>query len=149
MARPTTPHYGIAKYGDRGTHDAMDVYGVYNAAMDTIDKILFDLKGLIDALETRMDNAENRLDAIDQHLERIDQHLERIDNNITNMGNKYDSVIQDILNKIYGGGTVGGNGHITWPNDDKIALGNMNIYGGGTANHIRTRADGENDVQVN
>ena len=38
--RPTTPHYGIAKYGPQGTADPMDVYTVYNEAMETIDNSL-------------------------------------------------------------------------------------------------------------
>lgn len=58
--------------------------------------------------------------------------------------------LQDIVDKVYGGGTVGEDGHISWSGPSgKIALGNMNVYAGGTANYIRTDADGENDVQFN
>lgn len=55
----------------------------------------------------------------------------------------------DILNKIFGGGTINPTtGAITWPNTDKIAVGNMNLYSGGAANWIKTDTDGENDARV-
>ena len=58
--------------------------------------------------------------------------------------------LEAIIAKIYQGGTLNHEtGEITWPNTDKIALGNMNVYGGGSANWIKTRTDDENDVQVN
>ena len=59
------------------------------------------------------------------------------------------NALKDILAKFYLGGTIGEDGHIKWPTTDKAAIGNMNVYGGGTANYIKTDADGENDVQVN
>lgn len=58
--------------------------------------------------------------------------------------------LEAIIAKIYQSGTLNHEtGEITWPNTDKIAIGNMNVYGGGSANWIKTDADGENDVQVN
>lgn len=57
--------------------------------------------------------------------------------------------LKDIVDKVFGGGTIGSDGHITFGTAGKIAVGNMNLYGGGTANWIKTDADGENDVQVN
>ena len=58
--------------------------------------------------------------------------------------------LEAIIAKIYQGGTLDHEtGEITWPNTDKIAIGNMNVYGGGSANWIKTDVDGENDVQVN
>lgn len=58
--------------------------------------------------------------------------------------------LEAIIAKIYQNGTLNHEtGEITWPNTDKIAIGNMNVYGGGSANWIKTRDNGENDVQVN
>lgn len=63
--------------------------------------------------------------------------------------NKAERAISDILGKVYGGGTMDpATGAITWPNTDKIAVGNMNLYAGGTANWIKTDADGENDLKA-
>lgn len=144
MARPTTEHYGIPEYGPQGTGDPMGVYSVYNPAMVIIDKILFDLKGLIDALEDRMDKVEDRLDNAEDNITNIKQ-------DITEMGNKYDAAIQDILNKIYGGGTVGEDGHVNWGDSGTIPTGNMSVFGNsGMTSYIRTRAGvGADDVRVN
>lgn len=79
----TTQHYGIAKYGPQGTGEPMGVYSVYNPAMDTIDKILFDHKGLIDALEGRMDDAESRLDGHDADISEIRDSLSKLDQRVT------------------------------------------------------------------
>ena len=63
--------------------------------------------------------------------------------------NKAERAISDILEKVYGGGTMDpATGAITWPNTDKIAVGNMNLYSGGTANWIKTDVDGENDLKA-
>lgn len=79
----TTQHYGIAKYGPQGTGEPMGVYSTYNPAMDTIDKILFDHKGLIDALEGRMDDAESRLDGHDTDIAEIRNSLSKLDQRVT------------------------------------------------------------------
>lgn len=79
----TTQHYGIAKYGPAGTGEPMGVYSTYNPAMDTIDRILFDHKGLIDALEGRMDDAESRLDGHDSDIAEIRNSLSELDQRVT------------------------------------------------------------------
>lgn len=86
---------------------------------------------------------------IDHRISELGNRITEIDNKLDGLQGKVNNTLQDIVNKIYGGGTIGDDGHITWPNGDKIATGNMNVYGGGTANYIKTDADGENDVQVN
>ena len=79
----TTQHYGIAKYGPQGTGEPMGVYSTYNPAMDTIDQILFDHKGLIDALEGRLDDAESRLDGHDADISEIRDSLSKLDQRVT------------------------------------------------------------------
>lgn len=165
MARPVTEHYGIAKYGPRGSGDPMAVYSVYNQAMETIDDILFQHKGLIDALEARCDaleermtSAENRITSLENRMtqaetdiDNLQKSVQQINQTIQQMGNKYDATIQDILNKIYGGGTVGEDGHISWGDSGKIAVGNMSVFGNGSlTSYIRSRSGtGNDDVRVN
>lgn len=72
-----------------------------------------------------------------------------IDQKIQDLTTAVNQTLSDIVNKIYGGGTINDDGSISWPNTDKIAVGNMNLYGGSSLeNHIRTDADGENDYRV-
>lgn len=86
-----TPHYGIAKYGPQGDATPMDVYGVYNPAMDTIDQILFDLKGDIDALK-------QRVAALEQQVESILNRLTGIENRLTNVEGDVENIKNDIEN---------------------------------------------------
>lgn len=171
--RPTTSHYGIAKYGPQGTADPMDVYRVYNVAMDTIDKILFDQEGEIADLKRRIDAAEAAIDALDKReaahyteltesisnldtkLENfkteVEQKFETVNNNITKLDGKTDSIwtaIQNILNKVMGGGSVDKDtGSVSWPQAGTIPVGNINIFSG--SGYIRTRAgEQDNDVKV-
>lgn len=143
MARPLTPHYSIPQYGPQGTHDPMAAYSVYNVAMKIIDDILFELKGLIDGLD-------NRLTIVEGDVEQLQQDVTNINQNIQEMGDKYDAAIQDILNKFYGGGSIGDDGHVDWGDPNKAAVGNMNVYGNNAkSSYIRTASgDPENSVRV-
>ena len=150
MARPLTPHYSIPQYGPAGTADPMAVYSVYNPAMKVIDDMLWAFKERMDGLEARIAKAEQDIVDLDN---RVTQEVTRIDQTIQEMGDSYDAQIAAILNKFYGGGTVGEDGEIEWGDPGKAAVGNMNVYAGGAdasaPNAIRTRADGsENDVEV-
>lgn len=174
MPRPTTPHYGIAKYGPQGTADPMDVYRVYNEAMETIDRILFDLQGQIaknkktiedldakveryntainkrvDELNTKVDNNYNEFKAFKATTE---QKFTQVDNHFTQLDGKTDNIwtaIQNILNKIQGGGSANRDtGVISWGDGTgKIALGTINLNSG--SGYIRTH-DGtlDNDLKA-
>lgn len=159
MARPTTPRYGLIKYGPQGTGDPLGVYSAYNPTMDIIDTILGSLQDQIDALAARVKSLEDRMDAVEKRLDSHDQHLTTIDNHLTQLDGKTDSIwtaIQAIVNHVYGGGTVDQeDGTISWGATGTVAVGNMNVYGGGAdasaPNAIRTRADSTsntNDVRV-
>lgn len=78
----------------------------------------------------------------------IDGIKDDIDGSIATNLTFVKNALTDIVNKVYGGGTVGEDGHIAWVQDGKIAVGNMNVYGGGTANYIKTDADGDNDIKM-
>ena len=56
---------------------------------------------------------------------------------------KANQTINDIVNKIYGGGTIDPDtGAITWPNSNKIPVGNINVLSSGRGNAILTH-DGD------
>lgn len=171
--RPATPHYGIVKYGPQGTADPMDVYAVYNEAMETIDRILFGLQGQIarnkkaiedlDAKVERYNTALNaRIDELDAKVEEYheefkqfkattEQKFTQVDNHFTQLDGKTDSIwtaIQNIINKVMGAGTVDKDtGAVSWPQAGTIPVGNINIFSG--TGFIRTRAgEQDNDVKV-
>ena len=165
--RPATPHYGIVKYGPQGTADPMDVYAVYNEAMETIDRILFDLQGQISrnkkaiedldakveryntALNTRIDNLDRK---VEQFKATTEQKFIQVDNHFTQLDGKTDNIwtaISNIINKVQGGGradkTTGG---VTWGDaNGKLAIGNINLNSG--SGYIRTH-DGtaDNDLKA-
>lgn len=163
MPRPTTPHYGIAKYGPQGTADPMDVYRVYNEAMETIDRILFDLQGQIaknkkaiedlDAKVERYNTAINkRVDELNAKVDNnynefktfkatTEQKFTQVDNHFTQLDGKTDNIwtaIQNILSKVQGGGSANREtGVISWGDGTgKIALGTINLNSG--SGYIRT-----------
>ena len=160
--RPTTAHYGIAEYGPQLTADPMDVYRVYNPAMETIDRILFSHEGEIGNLKNRMDAAEAAIEALTQSIASLTKALndfkaetnakfETVNNNISNLDGKTSNLwaaIRNVIATVYGGGTVTeSNGSIAWGNPGKAVVGNINVFSG--TGYLRTR-DGEqdNDVKV-
>lgn len=171
--RPATPHYGIVKYGPQGTADPMDVYAVYNEAMETIDRILFDLQGQIarnkkaiedldakveqynTALNTRIDELDAKVEQYHEEFKQFkattEQKFTQVDNHFTQLDGKTDSIwtaIQNIINKVMGAGTVDKDtGAVSWPQAGTIPVGNINIFSG--TGFIRTRAgEQDNDVKV-
>ena len=64
------------------------------------------------------------------------------------------NALTDIMNKIYGGGTVGEDGHITWPNTSKIPVADLNVFSGSApsnstyADAIRSRDLSDDDVRT-
>lgn len=171
--RPATPHYGIVKYGPQGTADPMDVYAVYNEAMETIDRILFDLQGQIarnkkaiedldakveqynTALNTRIDELDAKVEEYHEEFKQFkattEQKFTQVDNHFTQLDGKTDSIwtaIQNIINKVMGAGSVDKDtGAVSWPQAGTIPVGNINIFSG--TGFIRTRAgEQDNDVKV-
>ena len=171
--RPATPHYGIVKYGPQGTADPMDVYAVYNEAMETIDRILFDLQGQIarnkkaiedldakveqynTALNTRIDELDTKVEEYHEEFKQFkattEQKFTQVGNHFTQLDGKTDSIwtaIQNIINKVMGAGSVDKDtGAVSWPQAGTIPVGNINIFSG--TGFIRTRAgEQDNDVKV-
>lgn len=171
--RPATPHHGIVKYGPQGTADPMDVYAVYNEAMETIDRILFDLQAQIarnkkaiedldakveqynTALNTRIDELDTKVEEYHEEFKQFkattEQKFTQVDNHFTQLDGKTDSIwtaIQNIINKVMGAGSVDKDtGAVSWPQAGTIPVGNINIFSG--TGFIRTRAgEQDNDVKV-
>ena len=164
--RPTTEHYGIAEYGPRGTEDPMDVYRVYNPAMETIDRILFGHEGEIGKLKNRMDAAEAAISALDTHEDK--QHSEipqkiaklppqlknlktEVNNHLSQLDGKTDGLwaaVTNIVNKAYGAGTVDkSTGAISWGDAGMLAVGNINVFSG--SGYLRTRTgEQDNDLKA-
>lgn len=84
---------------------------------------------------------------IDAKVSGVSGDLGDIRDEIANLKTYMSNALNDIVSKVYLGGTIGSDGNITWPTKDKIAIGNINVYSGGTSNFIRTDADGDNDLQ--
>lgn len=68
---------------------------------------------------------------------------------------KYDAAINAILSKIYGGGTLNSDGSITWPNNYKVPVADINIFSGTASpsgstysNALRSRALSNNDIKT-
>lgn len=65
------------------------------------------------------------------------------------------NALADILAKIYGGGQLGEDGHITWPNTNKIPVADINLFGGTASptnstysDALRSRAISDNDLKA-
>lgn len=102
-----------------------------------------EIKDLRTELKTYIDNEITQLKTY------IDNEINTVNKSITNLGAKYDGAMGDITNKVYLGGTFSKTtGRITWPTVDKIAIGNMNLYAGGTTSFIKTAVDGDNDLKA-
>lgn len=161
-----TPHYGIAKYGPQGDATPMDVYGVYNPAMDTIDQILFDLKGQIDALKKRVDAIDQQIQQILQRLANIEQRLTNVENDINQLQQDVSNLkqtvnnlnadvsaiwqaIRNILAHVQGDGTVDtSTGNVTWGTSGTIAVGNINVTSGSGFIRCHAATDQANDLRA-
>lgn len=110
-------------------------------------------------IDNQVSSLNQRITNLEQTVEGLRQTVTNLQQTINNMGGKYDRALADILSKIYGGPTLNADGTVNWntPTTAKIAVGNMNVFSGGSGeneslapNFIRTdaTADSENDVWV-
>lgn len=64
------------------------------------------------------------------------------------------NAINDILAKIFGGGSIGEDGHITWPNTSKIPVADLNVFSNSDPSDstytdaIRSRSLSDDDVRT-
>lgn len=109
-------------YGPGGDIDVPD--------WDAIAKIIgFGIDG-DDLLEWVISGVGGPFDGYDTIQEYVDA---KVDAKVAAAKSSILVTLQDIINKVYGGGTIGTDGHVTWNygNDNsKIPLGNLNIFAG-------------------
>lgn len=99
MARPATERYGIVLYGPRNTQDPMDVYNVYNAAMVTIDGILFDLQAQISRNKKAIEDLDAKVENYNRLLnKRIDDLDAKVENYNTQLNNRIDTLNAKVEN---------------------------------------------------
>ena len=143
--------------GDVEVPNLDDIAKIIGVPKDTIVNILNSVPGALagsdnvkDYIDDRVTELNNRITQVSTDLNnRITQVSTDLTDLINALGTKNANTLADILTKIYLGGTINSStGAITWPTADKIALGNINVYSGGSAGFIKTHADGENDLKA-
>lgn len=159
-----TEHYSLPEY-ERGDYAAL-ISG-YNVSMEILDDLLFGfeqmLNGLnarVTALENELDDLEARVDALEEWQAEITVWKETVDDwriEVNNKFNSNDVAWLDLLEKVFGGGTLGEDGHINFNvQTGKIPIADVNIFAGTAnptdnvyANALRSRsAVSENDVKL-
>ena len=91
---------------------------------------------------------------IDDIKSGLDSDIAEVNAGIEGLRTYVENAIGDILAKIYLGGTLGDDGNITWPNSNKIPIGDLNVFSASNptnstvANAIRSRALSDNDVRT-
>lgn len=92
---------------------------------------------------------------IDARCDDLQEGLTAAETDITNMGTKYNTAIQAILNKMVGGGTLNANGTISWNSPlngtAKLAAGDINLYSGTAEDHgiyTHTGSSANNDIKA-
>lgn len=91
------------------------------------------LQNSVQNLTTTVTNLEADLTALeakhDADISRLDGRITALSNQVTQLSTKTSKTLADILNKIYGGGTVDATtGAVTWGSAATIPVGNINIY---------------------
>ena len=132
--------------GDVEVPNLDDIAKIIGVPKDTIVNILNSVPGALAGSDNVKDYIDDRVTELNNRITQVSTDLTDL---INDLGTKNANTLADILTKIYLGGTINSStGAITWPTADKIALGNINVYSGGSAGFIKTHADGENDLKA-
>lgn len=100
---------------------------------------------------------ENRVKELEKSVKSLETRVTDLENDFKQYKDKTNGTLQDIIDKFYGGGTIGPDGIVTWGANGKAAVGNMNVYAGDKdekgnyKNYIMTRNESDkndNDVKV-
>lgn len=91
------------------------------------------LQTSVSNLTTSLTNLEADLSALeakhDADISQLDGRITALSNQVTQLSTKTSKTLADILNKVYGGGTVDTTtGAVTWGSAATIPVGNINIY---------------------
>lgn len=78
-------------------------------------------------------------DYVDEGDKILRDRIKNLEDELDKANKIINVTLNDILNKIYGGGTIDSStGKITWPNTKKIPVGNINVLSSTTSNAILT-----------
>lgn len=156
-------------------HDITAKFDELSAKVDRLETKVDGFDTRITTVETKVNNIDTLVTTISTDVSKLKTDLEKLKDKVTSLtervakletdvGNritveafnqykeKTDGTLSDIVKKFYGGGTISADGIVSWGNNGKAAVGNMNVYGG-DSNYIKTR-DGtvsrgsDNDVRV-
>lgn len=82
--------------------------------------------------------SESIKDYVDEGDAAINKRICNLENLVDANLNTINQLVDSILSKIYGGGTRNLDGTITWPDNNKIPVGNINVISSTTSNAILT-----------
>lgn len=161
--------------GDIELPNLDDIAKILGWGRGDIENVLKDIEGALDGSDNVKDYIDDQDDALEKKIyidlgfgdapfsvtvkQYIDNAINDLRTEVTNiineMGNKHDQTLADIINKIYGGGTVNEDGTVTWNTSGKAAVGDLNVFAGtsspveGTvANSLRSRSLSDNDIKA-
>lgn len=100
------------------------------------------------ALQTNIDTVNNKLTTEITHRVEGDNLLRQ---ELNTAVDKINTTLSAIVAKFYGSGTIKDDGTVTWGQDGKAAVGNMNVYGNADLTKKIATHDGttEDDMRVN
>ena len=103
-----------------------DTVGQHGDAITALQTSVRNLTTSVTNLEADLSALEAKHDA---DMSRLDGRITVLSNQVTQLSTKTSKTLADILDKIYGGGTVDANtGAVTWGSGATIPVGNINIY---------------------
>lgn len=169
---PWTVNLSFGVGGDVEVPNLDDLAKIIGISVEDIKQIIQGATGVIDG----SDNIKDLVDDLDEHIHKDlgfnspdhgdtgafggkDSVKEYIDGKLDELKDGMDAYIKnalgDILNKVFGGGQLGEDGHITWPNAKKIPVADINIFAGTSSptsstynNALRSRDLSDNDVRT-
>ena len=92
--------------------------------------------------------------SVKKYIDQVAEDLSDLDQSVTDLKQYIQNALGDLLEKIYGGGELGEDGSITWPNTSKIPVADLNIFSTGNptdatyTDSIRSRALSDDDVRT-
>lgn len=103
-----------------------DTVGQHGDAITALQTSVSSLTTAVTDLEADLSALEAKHDA---DVSQLDGRITALSNQVTQLSTKTEKTLADILNKIYGGGTINPNtGAVTWGSPSTVPVGNINIY---------------------
>lgn len=154
---PWTVNLSFGVGGDVEVPSLDDLSKLLGITVEQIRNIIAGQKGQFAGSDNVKDYVDDMLDHVHKDLgfedgflpgdggdtsvkDYIDDKVGDLDAN-TSLKDYVDNALSDILKKIYLGGTLGNDGHITWPNQLKVPIADINLFGGSTTPTNSTMTD--------